>query len=648
MPGPLEFGPFLALSEREREHLAARARPVRASRGSRLLRAGEEPDAAYVLLAGRIRVTAQDGTVIATMSAPAIVGELAVLEGRPRSADAVALEPLRTLRIEAQDLRAVAAEHADFARTLEAFADARRLGTFLRRQGPFSELPSHEIELLAAQLRPVRFEPGEVLVRQGERGDDVMLIREGETVVVREEAAGERPIARLGPGSLIGEIAVLTGSARTATVRAVTAVDALVVPGEDVRAVVKRHRALLDRVSSVMQARHTPRRTGEHRVERAPDDPDAFILNDPGRAVYLRLDRQAYAIYEDLDGDRTLRDLALRHFERTGRLDPQAVFSTVAALQASDFATMPHIATDAPDARLMRVADAVLAPRMELRDADGAAAAVHRFVAPFYTRTGAVFAVVLGIGGIATAIPLLRTATPGDFGIVGIAVAFVLLLVAGVGHEIAHAVAAKAEGCRVGRAGMGLFWFTPVVYVDTSATWAIPRWGRIRVNSAGPLFNLAFAGVLGLVANTLTGVAQDVVVWLALANVALVVFNLSPLLEFDGYYVLADLTDTNALRKKAMRFVFRDLVDRPRRPATRRETGFMVYAVAALLYVVVMSALVLRNVPGLVGGIVPAAFGDGVRTGIGLALALGLTVLLVGPFVLEAIEARSRTEQGAA
>jgi putative peptide zinc metalloprotease protein len=285
---------------------------------------------------------------------------------------------------------------------------------------------------------------------------------------------------------------------------------------------------------------------------------------------------------------------------------------------------------------------------MELRDADAAASLLYRISRPAYSRTGAILAVLLGLGGIVAAIPVLRAASPGDFGVGGILVAFVLLLVAGIGHEIAHAVATKAEGCRVGRAGIGLFWFTPVVYVDTSSTWAIPRWGRIRVNAAGPLFNFAFAGLLGLASRLSSGITQDVLVWLALANVALVIFNLSPLLEFDGYYVLADLTDTNALRRKAMRFVFRDLLDRPRRPATRREAGFVVYALAALLYVVVMSLLVLRNVPGLVGGIVPDAFGDGARIGIGAVFALGLTALLVTPFVLEAVEARTRPEAGAA
>lgn len=647
MPSELDFGPFLALPDEARDAIAARARVVRFARSERILRAGEEADAAFALISGRARVTGSDGKTLSTVTAPALVGELAVLDGRSRAADVVALEPVRALRIEAEQLRSLAAAHPGFAGTLEAFADARRVNIFLRRQGPFSDLPSTEIEELASKLRPRRFAPGAPLVMQGEHGDDVFLIREGEVEVVRSDAAGERQLARLGPGSLVGEIAVLTGSPRTATVRARTAVDALVVVGEDVRAVVKRHRALLDRVASVMQARHTPRPTGDHRTEPAPDDPGAVMLHDPERGVYLRLDRQALAIYQDLDGERTLRDLALRHFERTGTLDPQAVFSTVAALQAAGFATVPRIATDAPDARFLRVVDAVLAPRAELPDADPIASALHGAVGPLFTRPAAIGAVLLGLGGLVAALPRLGAASPTDFGVAGILVAFAGLMVAGIGHEVAHALAAKAEGSRIGRAGIGLFWFTPVVYVDTSATWAIPRWGRIRVNAAGPLFNFALAGACGLAAVIAAGTAHDLLVWLAIANLVLVVFNVSPLLEFDGYYVLADLTDTNALRRKALRFVFRDLVDRPRRPVSRREVGFLAYTAAALLYVVVMSAVVLAGVPPLAGKVLPPLVGD-LTPAVGAAIALALTALLVGPFMLEALDARTRREPGLA
>jgi hypothetical protein len=277
-----------------------------------------------------------------------------------------------------------------------------------------------------------------------------------------------------------------------------------------------------------------------------------------------------------------------------------------------------------------------------MRDADGVATTLYHVARPLFSRAGAVAAIVLGVGGLISGIPLFRTASPTDFGPGGIVVAFLGLLSAGIGHEIAHALAAKAEGSHLGRAGIGLFWFTPVVYVDTSSTWAIPRSGRIRINAAGPLFNLALAGLFAILAHLAEGTSQDVLVWLSLTNVVLVVFNLSPLLEFDGYYVLADLTDTNALRRKAMRFVFHDLWGHPRRPTSRVETGFVTYTAAALIYVLAMSAVVLAGIPRILNTVLPSALPDPVRAAIGTLVALGFAIFLVLPFVTEARDAHKR------
>ncbi len=650
VPGPLEFGPFLALSADGRARLLDHSFAVTFGRGDALSVPGEEPAAALVVLSGRVRVLAADRErPLTVIAAPALVGELAVLEGRPPSAPVVAATPVRALRIPAEELRSSAAAEPPFADALRAFAEVRSANAFLRRQSPFADLPSDDLEALAAKLRIVRFAAGETLVRQGERGDDVLLIRAGDVDVTREDAQGGRHLATLGAGAMIGEIAVLTGSPRSAPVRARTDVEAFTVAGEDVRPVVKRHKALVRRLEAAMTSRHAPRRTRPCVVVPTPDDPSAVILHEEERGAYLRLDREGLAIYEDLDGDRTLRDLAMRHFARSGKLDPHGVFAAVAALQAAGFATAPRVATDAPDARLMRAADLILAPKIEIREADRLAAALHRLAAPGFTRGGAVTSVVLGGVGLLAALPILRTASPTDFGLGGILVAFAGLLVAGIGHEAAHAVATKAEGCRIGRAGIGLFWFTPVIYVDTSDTWSIPPSGRIRVNIAGPLFNLALAGASGLAARLApAGIAQDVLVWLALANVVLVLFNISPLLEFDGYYVLADLTNTNALRRKALRFVFRDLLDRPRRPSSGQEIGFLAYTVAAILYVVGISAFVLANVPRAIDALLPQGIGDATRLGVGAVLALVLTLLLVSPFVAEAIAARVSPEASAA
>ncbi len=288
--------------------------------------------------------------------------------------------------------------------------------------------------------------------------------------------------------------------------------------------------------------------------------------------------------------------------------------------------------------------DLILAPRLELAKADGLAGVLHRAFGWAFNTGGAAVALILGILGIAALVVVFRQSSPGDFGLGGLLVAFGGLLLAGIGHEASHAIATKAEGRRVGKAGIGLLWFTPVVYVDTSDAWLIPAQRRVRVNAAGPLFNLALAGIAGLAALALTGRAQDLAIWLAIANLVSVAFNLSPLLEFDGYYVLEDLTNVNALRRKSLQFVFGDLLTRPRRPVTRLERGFLVYAAGAVAYVAVMSVVVLAGVPAIVTGALGGRLAPELLPVVGVGLALVMAAILVTPFVTEVRAARAAHE----
>jgi CRP-like cAMP-binding protein/Zn-dependent protease len=583
---------------------------------------------------------------LATIAAPALIGEMAVVLDQPRNATAVVTASSVAVRIPKGALLAVIASEPGFAQELKAFADQRAATNFLRRDSPFADLPSDAIADVAAHLVPATFEPGEVILRQGETGDDAYLLRSGEVEVILRQDGVERVVGHGAAGAFLGEISVLTGVARSATARAVGPVRAFRISGEDVRAIVKKYRHVVARLESAMQVKHAPRRSAAVRVLPAPDDPNSVILHEPKGGTYLRLSTEGVAIYEDLDGDRSLRELAMRHAERTGLDDPATVFATIAALQAAGLVTTPRIAGDEPDARVMRLLDLVLAPRLELKDADGLAGALYRVLGPAFTRPGAIAAVALGaIGAIALA-RSFRQASPGDFGLGGFIVAFVGLAVAGLGHEAAHAVATKAEGRRVGRAGLGLLWFTPVIWVDTSDAWFIGRTRRAIVNAAGPLFNFALAGVFGIVAAVSTGGVQDLAVWLAIVNLISVVFNLSPLLEFDGYYVLSDLANVNALRRKALRFVFAELIRHPRRPRSRLEAGFLAYSVAATAYVLGLTLLVLSGVPGIVTGMVPASVGLEVRLLAGAGVALALAAFQVGPFFAEIAAARANAEPG--
>ncbi len=319
MASPLDFGPFLALSGANRARLFAGSARATFAAGEALMVEGEAPRSVLAVIAGRLRIA--QGTppkIVATPSAPVVIGEMALLSGQPRNATVTAVTQVRAYRIPATLFTEVVAAEPEFARQLASFAAIRSGNNFLRHSSPFADLPATAIEALAAKLEPAEFAPGGVLMREGDRGDDAFLIRAGDVDVSR----ADRVIATLGAGAFVGEVSALTGSARTATVRARGSVSAFRLRGVDVRPIVKKHKDLVALLEGTMQSRHVPHRSGEVVVAPAPDDANAVLLRDALGTTYLRVTQEALAIYNDIDGERTLRDLAMNHFERTGALDP--------------------------------------------------------------------------------------------------------------------------------------------------------------------------------------------------------------------------------------------------------------------------------------------------------------------------------------
>ncbi|HYN70616.1 MAG TPA: cyclic nucleotide-binding domain-containing protein [Candidatus Eisenbacteria bacterium] len=95
----------------------------------------------------------------------------------------------------------------------------------LKRVPAFRPLPLTSLERLAEGLTPFRFAAQAVLMRKGDYGDRFLLIESG-SVEVSDEG---RRLQVLGPGSGIGEIALLHGGLRTATVTALTDVEGFAV-----------------------------------------------------------------------------------------------------------------------------------------------------------------------------------------------------------------------------------------------------------------------------------------------------------------------------------------------------------------------------------------------------------------------------------
>jgi len=98
--------------------------------------------------------------------------------------------------------------------------------TFAKQSKLFELLDAAGRERMMEAAEPVRYEPGQVVVREGEAGVGMYVITAGRVSVDVEALEGEKQVATLGPGSVFGEIAVVMEQARQATVTAEEAVEA--------------------------------------------------------------------------------------------------------------------------------------------------------------------------------------------------------------------------------------------------------------------------------------------------------------------------------------------------------------------------------------------------------------------------------------
>jgi CRP/FNR family transcriptional regulator, cyclic AMP receptor protein len=101
----------------------------------------------------------------------------------------------------------------------------------------FSECTKRELSIIARASKEVPHKAGTVIAREGERGIGLFLILEGECRV----SIGGKTKAKLGPGDFFGEVALLDGGPRTATVTAIDDVRLLGITGWVFRGLLMEH-----------------------------------------------------------------------------------------------------------------------------------------------------------------------------------------------------------------------------------------------------------------------------------------------------------------------------------------------------------------------------------------------------------------------
>jgi len=131
---------------------------------------------------------------------------------------------------------------------------ARRVDA-LSRVDVFRALDAQKIDKLAGRLRQVVFGPGETILRQGDPGDSLYIVRGGQVAVQIGVLGAFKEVATLGDGEFFGEMSLMTGEMRAATVVAKTDVECYIVEKESFQEIVQEKPELAGTISDILSRR---------------------------------------------------------------------------------------------------------------------------------------------------------------------------------------------------------------------------------------------------------------------------------------------------------------------------------------------------------------------------------------------------------
>ncbi|MDO4587153.1 MAG: biotin/lipoyl-binding protein [Planctomycetia bacterium] len=337
-----------------------------------------------------------------------------------------------------------------------------------------------------------------------------------------------------------------------------------------------------------------------------------WVVKDPVGLKYFRFQDEEYFIMKQLDGTKSL-DVIKENFEE--KFPPQKITleelqSFIGQLHQSNLilAGVPNQGHELLKRRgklrrqqILAAMSNILAIRFKGIDLDvllGKMIPYVRWMFHPVTLFCCIALMLAALSLVLTEFDYFRSKLPDFqqfFGAKNIFLLSITLMCTKILHEFGHGLSCKYLGGECHEMGIMILVLTPCLYCNVSDSWMLPsKWQRAAIGLAGVFVECTLASICTFFwwftsEGTFHYLCLNV---MFISSVSTVIFNINPLLRYDGYYVLADLLEIPNLRQKATKIMTQKAsawflgMEEQEDPFLPKQNQFLfaLYTIAAVMY----------------------------------------------------------------
>jgi len=255
--------PIPLFSDLKREELSRVMEKIQARQFAKdavICREGDPGDSIYIISHGRVSIfrhpAGGEKIRLAELKEGDFFGEFGFFADAKRQATVEALVDTELLEIVKEDLQKIIQEFPSVSQVLFKFYKERVLNNLLAFSPLFKGFPLEERKQILDKFTMEKFPSGAMVLEEGAAGDSLYIIKKGEVEAYTESPRGEKlPLARLKEGDFFGEISLLTGRPRTASVKALQPAELVRLNKKDFDQIAAHHPAVMKTLEEFLHLR---------------------------------------------------------------------------------------------------------------------------------------------------------------------------------------------------------------------------------------------------------------------------------------------------------------------------------------------------------------------------------------------------------